>query len=306
MRYNYHSTKKGGLYFFMPNYNDDDVDYGEYRYKNYLWRENGRFVKPQKQTVATAIKKQTSRSQKDKVGAFAIFSVIICFAITFLLADFFSGSGFLAFTGARAPNKKGNASTYYALSLDYYETESIASMTADELRQMGGGGYAIKDNGFYLISSVYGSEDEASTVLKRLNSKNASIYKIIIKELPLQWYKGDKKSELLDTLKYAEITFDELYAISIALDNAELTEYTARAEITVLTNKIKLLKAKFDDLTTKDRNISVTKIKVEMVATIAMLENLLSYNVSRPNLISDIRYTYTAVLVAKKNLSNNM
>lgn len=288
----------------MPKFEENKVDYNEFCYKNYLWKENGRFVKPEK-TVTQYRAKQKRKRVFDPQGAFVATVIVLCFIITFVLADIVSGGSFLSLVSQNNGGTDNRQTNYYALALDYYVDESIASMTADELRQLGGGGYVLFDKGYYLIASVYGNSADAEAVLERLKSQSARIYKITVKEPELNWCSKDEKKQIKNALTYADLIYNDLYAISCAIDNGKMSEYEARAEIKVLLNKITNLKADFEK-TAKNSNIKITKVNVEIAIAVAMLDNLLNNKLPRYNLVSDVRYTYTAILIGYKNLLDNI
>lgn len=287
----------------MPKFDENQIDYSEFSYKNYLFK-NGKFVKSPK-TNTKYSKKQTKKRALDRQGAFVATAIMLCFAITILMANFVSGGNFLSLVAQKDVLIYENKSEYFALAIDFYSDESIAHITADELRQMGGGGYIVFDKGYYLIASVYGNSDDAEAVKKRLNSQNASIYKLKMDEPKLYWCTKAEKSNVQNTLKYAEIVYNELYAISVSIDKGEMLEYDARVAIKALIDKVDNIKTEFENNIVK-ATLKSNKIRTELSVIIAMLDNLLNNKLPRYNLVSDVRFTYTAVLVGYKNLLDNI
>lgn len=293
------------------------IDYGQYSYKNYVWKESGRFEKPREQPLSRFKKAGESDGERttkkgggvkialvERRHIIAVCAIVICFCLTILLADVVSTGG-IASLISWVKGSESDGDTYYALAVDKYDKESYASITADELRQLGGGGYVIYDNDYYLIASVYASKEDAETVLARIKtsaSSTAQIYTITLSTPKLNWVSGDAEGEVESILKYGKELFAGLYSVSVSLDGGEITEYQARTEIKALSAEIQALSLRLKNVRGNSSSVQYTKIAAELTAVTAVLDNLLNTGLPRYNLLSDVRYSYTFLLLSYKNL----
>ena len=69
------------------------------------------------------------------------------------------------------------------------------------------------------------------------------------------------------------------------------------SRIGVLYKKIEDITSELAKITVKESDINLIRLKAEITAALAMLNNLRNNALSRYNLVSDIRYTYTAILI---------
>lgn len=288
----------------MPKPDDGDVNYGEYSFKKYNWSENGREEKLRRTPPPKPIITPTKREKKmDKSGAIASVLIVLCFVITFLLTELVGNGELLTFLSNRA----SKSATYYAISMAQFDNGSVAAISADELRQNGAGGFVISDDGkYFLIASVYSSKSDAQKVKEKLASKDVSIYEIEIGLPSLKWCASGEMDSVLNALKYADTIYNQLYSISVSMDKGELADNYAREKIRLLLNNIETLIADFETKVDYRGHSEKTNIKAELAASIAMLDNLLNTSLARYSLVSDIRYTYTAVLMGYKNLIQNI
>ena len=78
------------------------VYYDEYRYKSYLWREDGRHALPSRKKTGRQRRdvrpdrpcKKDKKSRIDREAFFVTVTILLCFSLTFVLAEL-SGRGTL-------------------------------------------------------------------------------------------------------------------------------------------------------------------------------------------------------------------
>ncbi len=291
-----------------------DVDYGEYNYKSYIWHEDGRENLPDRRArKSRAEKVEKGRKPRkgkkngrvikmDKEGAIVAITMLLCFLITFILAETLGGANLLGVFD----KKESAAEVYYAVIAETLDDESLSAIAADELRQLGGAGYVIRDKSYLVVASVYSDKGEAETVISRLDSYSATVYELTIPEPKLKWCKTADKDLVTDTLNYASEAFTGLYEISVELDKSSISEAQAVSRIKILYNEIEKITSELDTITVKKDDFNLIRLKAEITAAMAMLGNLKNDALTRYNLVSDIRYTYTAILVGYKNLTGNI
>lgn len=283
----------------MPS---DKVNYDDYRYRGYVWHEEGRESLPRRSKKPEKPVKDRRRGF-DARGAFAVITIALCFIITFLIAHFVGGGSVLGFL---PDGSKSADEAYYAVAADSYDSEELSAISADELRKLGGGGFVIHDGRYYLIAGVYGDEASAKKVAERMESLKATVYKIEITKPQLKWCKTADKSTVEEVLTYAEKIYRRLYEISVDLDSGNIAEAQAASKIGILQRDINKLTSKLNGITVSEKDFNLIKLKAETAAADAMLDNLKNQSLPRYNLVSDIRYTYTAIIVGYKNLTRNI
>lgn len=287
----------------MPNEDEKNVDYSQFRY-----------IKPKQSggTHKNINKSGRARPRKgkhtpfavmklDKQGLLVVVIMLICFGVTFLLAELLGG-GIITLVSDSA----NSFDSYYAVCIGTFTDESAAAVCADELRRVGGAGYPVYDDKIYILASVYDNKSDAEKVAGRLDNYSSFVYEIKIGEPSLNWCKTNDRKNVESVLEYAEKTFEGLYSISVDMENGNISDEVAQSKINILHNEIERLTLKLDNITVKSSDINLIRLRGEITAALAMLSNLADGELSRYNLISDVRYTYAAIIVGYKNLTGNI
>lgn len=288
----------------MPNEDARDVDYSQFRYvkpkqsggvkKNNTDRNNYARSRKGKRTHFAVMK-------LDKQGLFVVVVMLICFGVTFLLAELLGGGIITLVSGAA-----NSSESYYAVCIGTFTDESAASVCADELRRVGGAGYPMYEDKIYILASVYANKSDAEKVAGRLDSYTSFVYEIKIEDPSLDWCRTNDRKNVKSVLKYAEKSFEGLYSISVDMENGNISDDVAQSKINILHNEIDSLTSKLDNITVNSSNISLIRLRGEITAVLAMLYNLADGGLSRYNLISDVRYTYAAIIAGYKKLTGNI
>ena len=114
----------------------DNVNYDDYKYKSYIWKEDGRHKKPEKRKKTKPQKPEKRRVVKaDKQAVFVVCTILLCFSLTFALATL-SGKG--SVMNFFQKNKNTDCERYYVVCSDVFSDESLARISADEARTRGG------------------------------------------------------------------------------------------------------------------------------------------------------------------------
>ena len=94
----------------------DNVNYDDYKYKSYIWKEDGRHKKPEKRKKTKPQKPEKRRVVKaDKQAVFVVCTILLCFSLTFALATL-SGKG--SVMNFFQKNKNNDCERYYVLCSD--------------------------------------------------------------------------------------------------------------------------------------------------------------------------------------------
>lgn len=116
--------------------------------------------------------------------------------------------------------------TFYAVITTVTETEAEAVAASDNVRKAGGSGYIVNDGTYRIVAAVYADSKAAETVAGRMNG--ASVLTLDVKKMK---FKGDDRAanaRLAETVYYAYTElFDDLYALSIELDEKRTSESAA-------------------------------------------------------------------------------
>lgn len=163
-------------------------------------------------------KKRTPRRFGRIAGALILISAAVSIGIAVRIL-FFSGT--VTIEGRK----------FFAVYTAETSVESEASAASESVRNGGGSGYVYNDGTFKVFAAIYPDEESASTVASRLtaNGTNAGYMVLTVPEIKLKGY--DDRTErlrLAETVYYAygEL-YDELYELSIELDEKRLSEAAA-------------------------------------------------------------------------------
>ncbi|UKI13627.1 MAG: hypothetical protein L6V85_05165 [Clostridiales bacterium] len=186
----------------------DNVNYDDYKYKSYIWKEDGRHKNPKKKKENKTAKKPEKKARRKKptnrrFSSFARY--FLCFSLTFALATL-SGKG--SVMNFFQKNKNNDCEMYYVVCSDVFSDESLARISADEARTSGGAGYIIYDEKNTISRlRVTKSRDDAEKVRKRMAGSSSCIYEICVKAPALSWCDNGKKDAVKSALKYSDTAF---------------------------------------------------------------------------------------------------
>ena len=109
----------------------------------------------------------------DKEGAFVAFTMLLCFLISFIIAETLGGANILSIFKKKAETKE----SYYAVAVQELENESLAAIRR-RIKTAGRGDTNL-DKKIYLIAGVYAQKSTRSyrvpwTVIRLIYEKNIS------------------------------------------------------------------------------------------------------------------------------------
>lgn len=306
--------------YFLKNFKDKNVNYQNDYYKYYspddeivslgtpiitdggkrANNENDYYYRNQRAKTVVEVpnvkkrKGNRRRMTRPRLFLFTVSLIVLCFCITIVVADTLSGGYILNSLQASIVNRNKVDTTYYGVEMISFSDYNSARVFAQQLRQQGGAGYVVEDEVYRVIAELYDTEEEALSVLKKLPaaSGEAKIYKIEIPIINYANFPSSTRNLVKNIMPYAQKTHSTLFAVSVALSQKEIDEANAISKITSLKNEIQSMLTDFEsgaDNNVEDKN--VFKVRLELLAVVAGLENLCNKNISRPNLLCDIRYT---------------
>jgi hypothetical protein len=240
----------------------------------------------------------TGKKRNIKRELAAVMIVILCFSLTIVSADIFSGGEL--FEGVAAVFKTiTDVPIYYAVDLGSYPDVTTAREAAELFRGQGAGGFLIRDGDYHIIAAVYKEKAEAETIVEKLinDGLSGSVYEIEGDDVNYNKF-GEVGNELQIATDWCGELYVRMYQLSNSLDKEEMTENEAKITLSALYAEAVTVK---ETLVTKTLSYSsdenVLKVRSLIIACAAVLENLNNDALERPSLLADLRYSYTLVVV---------
>lgn len=262
--------------------------------KKYRMKDNGKKVK----------KKSSSRKT-----LIVIVTILLCFAVTILVADSLTGGYVLEEIQTILAGKSSIIKTYYGVECGTFNDLESARLYANGLRAKGGAGYVMKDEFYRVFVEIYSSEEEAEQIAKslKLSGEDAKVYKFNIKEFDYGKFPDSTRNVVKNVLKYNDRIYLELYTIGVELDKGNIDTNTAISRIRGLKEEMHNVVVEFEaDVDNKVGDINVIKVTVQLKAIEGALLNLSEDTVKRQNLLADIRYSSCLIVNSYRQLSEEM
>lgn len=234
-----------------------------------------------------------------KDNIIVVCTIVLCIMLTLALCVSFSEGGLLSVF-----NKVENKSqTMWAIACKGYSDISMARQSAEMIKSRGGAGYVQSGEEIEIIYAVYKSEQDAKKVLAGLSDKSLYLKSYDIPEGSFKWCKEDIKSAVGEALCYFDVFFDGLYDLSNKLNESKISVEEAKIEIKVLQAQIEDIKSVFYQNTANRSEEQITQIKLALVTTLALLDNIdFSKNVAL--VTSSIRYQLVQLVLCRQSLMN--
>ena len=248
-----------------------------------------------------------SKIKKSFQKIFAIFTLVISFALCLSLADLFSSLITVGTFNNEVSATKNTAYSAFAISLYNSSLKSSASEFAISVQKNGGAGYVWEEGGtHYVIASVYLEKNDAELVKENIKSDSVTpeVLKLDFPEIQLENSYDSNQIVLVNSLLDAcKSAYQKLYDVSISLDTGLITETEAKLEIGAeASNKSKLL-SDFAALFPSNLSNDLLLLKINCADIVQLLEELVHYVPSNlQTLSSKIKYNYTKILDLNRRL----
>lgn len=205
-----------------------------------------------------------------KDNIIVVCTIVLCIMLTLALCVSFSEGGLLSVF-----NKvESKSQTMWAIACKGYSDISTARQSAEMIKSRGGAGYVQSGEEIEIIYAVYKSEEDAKKVLAGLSDKSLYLKRYDISEGSFKWCKEDVKSAVGEALCYFDVFFDGLYDLSNKLNESKISVEDAKIEIKVLQAQIEDIKSAFYQKTANCNEEQITQIKLALVTTLALLDNV--------------------------------
>lgn len=226
------------------------------------------FILPRTSIIITMQRRK--KRNFDKQNGIVVATIVLCFMLTLGTCYFLAGEGVL--TSAFSENESGK--TFYFISAGDYEDLTLARSSAELIKLRGGAGYVVSGDKIEIILSVYPDQTSAESVLKKTKDQGVYLVEIATEKIEYGWAGNDFKDSVKQAVGYFDIAFDKLYSLSNSLAAGTITNEDARAQIRVLYTQIEDLKAEFYQNSAGNSDGRVTEIKLALVTTLALLDNV--------------------------------
>lgn len=234
-----------------------------------------------------------------KDNIIVVCTIVLCVMLTLALCVSFSKGGLVSVW-----NKvESNAQSVWTIACNGYPDMTMARQSADMIKSKGGAGYVLNLDGIEIIYAVYKSEDEANDVLAKLADKSLYVKRCDISKGRFKWCDGDFKNTVQNALNYFDVAFDSMYECSNLLNDSTIGIEDAKTKIKVLRAQIEDIKSVFYQNTANRSEEQITQIKLALVTTLALLDNIdFSKNVAL--VTSSIRYQLVQLVLCRQSLMN--
>ena len=234
-----------------------------------------------------------------KDNIIVVCTIVLCIMLTLALCVSFSEGGLLSVF-----NKvESKSQTMWAIACKGYSDISTARQSAEMIKSRGGAGYVQSGDEIEIIYAVYKSEEDAKKVLAGLSDKSLYLKRYDISEGSFKWCKEDIKSAVGEALCYFDVFFDGLYDLSNKLNESKISVEDAKIEIKVLQAQIEDIKSVFYQKTANCNEEQITQIKLALVTTLALLDNV-DFSKNDAYATASLRYQLVQGVLCRQALMN--
>lgn len=234
-----------------------------------------------------------------KDNIIVVCTIVLCIMLTLALCVSFSEGGLMSVF-----NKvESKSQTMWAIACKGYSDVSTARQSAEMIKSRGGAGYVQSGEEIEIIYAVYKSEQDAKKVLAGLSDKSLYLKRYDISEGSFKWCKEDIKSAVGEALCYFDVFFDGLYDLSNKLNESKISVEEAKIEIKVLQAQIEDIKSAFYQKTANCNEEQITQIKLALVTTLALLDNV-DFSKNDAYATASLRYQLVQGVLCRQALMN--
>ncbi|NCA67139.1 MAG: hypothetical protein EOM87_03640 [Clostridia bacterium] len=233
------------------------------------------------------------RRSKGKSFVLTVCVLVMCVSILFLSVDFFSSKGIVGELKSVFTFTNDDCVNYYAVNMGTFNTLTEARQLSEAIRVKGAAGYITHSGAYNVLAACYISYNDAKAIA---DSNAATVFTIRVFKKSRKDFPAKLRDSFDNTVGYEKSVYDTLYSLSNQLDEGDITENECIQSIVELKGRIKAKTDGFMEQSAANSDNFTLEYRVKIIACLAALDNLTNTVLLRPNLLSDVRYTYLMVL----------
>lgn len=216
------------------------------------------------------------------IGCMVIIALTVCVSIFFSKALAVGNITTAIVYGGK--DIKINKSQMYLVTLGKYDEYDEAEKVALGSTIQGASGYIwYLNNSYYVVGSVYRSEEDATAVKKNLQSTkyDIEIIEITFPKTNLNFDEYDAKdvSQIRKAFEFVDSTYDNLYNFSIKFDKGEINNFAVCSNISNIRGECKVQISSIQSLLTNKKSDALQKLintltKLDEILNIAILKTI--------------------------------
>ncbi len=234
-----------------------------------------------------------------KDNVIVVCTIVLCIMLTLALAVSFSEGGLFSVFKCVG----GEEQNLWAIACGGYSDMTLARQSAEMIKSQGGAGYVLKGDDIEIVYSIYGSEDDANAVLAKLSDKSLYVKKFNIARGSFKWCPNDLKNAVKHALAYFQIAFDEMFECANSLNDGSVGIEDIKTKIKVLRTQIEDIKSEFYQNAADCDDEQITQIKLALVTTLALLDNI-DFSKTAAYVTSSIRYQTVQLVLCRQSIMN--
>jgi len=188
------------------------------------------------------------------------------------------------------------AKSIYLLQEGVYSDENNAKSAAEAIKKRGGAGYILKDDKYRVLLSAYQTEDEATSVKKRLADEEdmeTSTHELKRGQISFN-ITADKNTVkvISDAFSQSDDVMASLYDVTLKYDKQQITSDDVMTEISSIEDDIKDTISNLSGVLDQEDNEVVQQLHDYYSSFNDSLKNIQDKTASEVEISSGLKYTY--------------
>ena len=197
----------------------------------------------------------------------------------------------------------------YAVSLGSYDTIDEANKVAIGSTIQGSAGYVWVDKQYYVLGSIYSTQELASKVINNLQGTqyNISILQIKLPKINLTFDEYDNKqvSSIGDAVATFQSVYDKVYGYSIAFDKGEMNNLAISTQLSSIRGEIKGYISTMQSILSMP-NAKVQEIQKSLIRLDELLDQAIIKTIDNSSTASYLKYAICSVVSIEYDLRQKL
>ncbi len=196
-------------------------------------------------------------------------------------------------------NIKFDENVMYAVSLGSYEKEDEANKVAIGSSIQGSAGYVWKDNLYYVLGSIYSTQELSNKVINNLQGTkyNLSVLEIRLPKINLTFDEYDNKqvSSISDAITIFQSIYDKVYGYSIAFDKGEINNLAISTQLSAIRGEIKGYISTMQSILSMP-NAKVQEVQKALIKLDELLDQAIIKTIDNSSTASYLKYAICSIV----------